>query len=65
MKGKQAEKLSVCGRGPEKGLVSIAKGWKGSEELVEILSEKSRSRPRKVSHLEAPKPRPAGRRAGR
>jgi hypothetical protein len=53
MKEKQAEKLSVRGRGPEKGLVSIAGGWKNSESLVKTLSGKRRSRPRRVAKLDS------------
>jgi prevent-host-death family protein len=38
--------------GPEKGLCSLAGGWKGSEDLVGLLGEQKRSRPRKVAPLD-------------
>ena len=38
--------------GPESGLVSIAGGWEGSEELVKILDESLRIGQRDVPNLE-------------
>lgn len=38
--------------GPGQGLVSLAGGWKGSEELVELLARQKRSRPRKLRSLD-------------
>lgn len=38
--------------GPAKGLVSVAGGWKGSEELVDLLGGRKRSRPRKLAALD-------------
>lgn len=38
--------------GPEAGLISIAGGWEGSEELVEILARQKRSPPRPTPGLE-------------
>lgn len=46
----QLERLRAAG--PEKGLVSLAGGWKGSEELAGLLSRQRRSRPRKVAPLD-------------
>lgn len=37
--------------GPGKGLVSIAGGWKGSEDLVAHVERKKRSRPRRLAPL--------------
>jgi prevent-host-death family protein len=34
--------------GPGKGLVSLAGGWKGSEDLVGLLAGQKRSRSRKI-----------------
>lgn len=38
--------------GPEKGLVSLAGGWRGSEKLADLLSSSKRSRPRKGTSLD-------------
>ncbi len=38
--------------GPKSGLISVAGGWEGSEELAEILSRHRRSLPRAVPELE-------------
>ena len=38
--------------GPAKGLVSVAGGWKGSDELADLLGGRKRSRPRKVAPLD-------------
>jgi len=40
----QLERLRAAG--PEKGLISLAGGWEGSEELVERISEARRTPPR-------------------
>lgn len=37
--------------GPEAGLASLAGGWKGSEELAEILARSRRSGPRRAPDL--------------
>jgi prevent-host-death family protein len=42
-----AERMSrLRGAGPEKGLASVAGGWKGSEDLVKHLGAIRRSSPR-------------------
>ncbi len=38
--------------GPAKGLVSVAGGWKGSDELVDLVGGRKRSRPRKPTSLD-------------
>lgn len=38
--------------GPGRGLVSLAGGWKGSEELVELMAGQKRSRSRKTRSLD-------------
>ena len=38
--------------GPGKGLASLAGGWRGSEELVGLLTGQKRSRSRKVPSLD-------------
>ena len=38
--------------GPEKGLVSLAGGWKGSEELAALLDGRKRTPSRKVASLD-------------
>ena len=38
--------------GPEGGLASIAGGWKGSEELAELVARSRRSRPRRSWKLD-------------
>ena len=38
--------------GPEGGLASLAGGWKGSEDLVEILGSLRRTRPRASARLD-------------
>jgi hypothetical protein len=38
----QLERLRAAG--PEKGLISVAGGWEGSEELVETMAEIRRLR---------------------
>lgn len=40
----QLERLRAAG--PEKGLISVAGGWEGSEELVERIAEIRRTLPR-------------------
>ena len=40
----QLERLRAAG--PEKGLISVAGGWEGSEELVERIAEIRRTPPR-------------------
>ena len=37
--------------GPEAGLAGLAGGWKGSDELVDVISRGRRSRPRRVPKL--------------
>ncbi|HYN41649.1 MAG TPA: type II toxin-antitoxin system Phd/YefM family antitoxin [Thermoanaerobaculia bacterium] len=46
----QLERLRAAG--PEKGLVSLAGGWKGSEELADLLAGRKRTRSRKVASLD-------------
>jgi len=46
----QFERLRAAG--PGKGLVSLAGGWKGSEELAALLSGQKRSRARKAAALD-------------
>ena len=46
---KQLERLRAAG--PEAGLAGLAGGWKGSDELVDVISRASRSRPRRVPKL--------------
>ena len=41
---RQIERLSAAG--PEAGLAGLAGGWKGSDELVEVLATSRRSQPR-------------------
>lgn len=52
----RAEDLTALERlrsaGPEKGLASIAGGWKGSEELVEAIKSKPRRGRRRAPSLE-------------
>ena len=43
---RQLERLRSAG--PEAGLVGLAGGWKGSEELVRLLARSRRSRPRRA-----------------
>ena len=38
--------------GPEKGLISVAGGWEGSDELAERVAEARRSGPRDFSGLD-------------
>lgn len=38
--------------GPEKGLASLAGGWKGSEELADLVAGRRRSRPRRTASLD-------------
>jgi len=45
----QMERLRSAG--PEEGLASLAGGWRGSEELVRLLSGARRSKARRVSRL--------------
>ncbi len=44
------ERLKAAG--PGRGLVSLAGGWKGSQQLVDLLTSKKRSRPRKAASLD-------------
>ena len=37
--------------GPQKGLASVAGGWKGSDELVDVVLKTRRSRPRRAPRL--------------
>jgi prevent-host-death family protein len=37
--------------GPQKGLASVAGGWKGSDELVDTVLKTRRSRPRRAPRL--------------
>lgn len=46
----QLERLRAAG--PEKGLVSLVGGWKGSEELADLLVGRKRTRSRKVASLD-------------
>ena len=46
----QFERLRAAG--PGKGLVSLAGGWKGSEELSDLLAGRKRTRARKVASLD-------------
>jgi prevent-host-death family protein len=52
----RAEDLTAIERlrsaGPEKGLASIAGGWKGSEELVQVIKAKPRRGRRRAPSLE-------------
>ena len=45
----QLERLRAAG--PEAGLAGLAGGWKGSEELVDVISRARRSRPRRLPKL--------------
>lgn len=38
--------------GPEKGLASLAGGWKGSEELADLVAGRRRSKPRDTASLD-------------
>lgn len=38
--------------GPEAGLASVAGGWEGSDELVTLLADSRRTKPRKRSNLD-------------
>lgn len=38
--------------GPEKGLVSLAGGWEGSEELADLVAGRKRAKPRRVASLD-------------
>jgi len=46
----QLERLRAAG--PQKGLASLAGGWKGSEELADLLAGRKRTRSRKVAPLD-------------
>ena len=46
----QFERLRAAG--PGKGLASLAGGWRGSEELVGLLTGQKRSRSRKTPSLD-------------
>ena len=37
--------------GPARGLASVAGGWKGSDDLVELVGSRKRSRSRKLAAL--------------
>ncbi len=45
----QLERLRSAG--PSSGLAGLAGGWPGSEELVTVLSESRRSRPRRTPRV--------------
>lgn len=46
----QLERLRAAG--PEAGLASLAGGWEGSDELVDLLQQSSRSEPRTSPEFE-------------
>ncbi len=46
---RQIERLRASG--PESGLVSLAGGWRGSEELVRIVAGSRRSKSRRTARL--------------
>ena len=46
---KHVERLKKAG--PQGGLASLAGGWKGSEDLVQLLERSKRSKPRRHSDL--------------
>lgn len=46
----QLERLRAAG--PDKGLVSLAGGWKGSEELAGLLDGRKRTPSRKAASLD-------------
>ena len=45
----QVERLRAAG--PEKGLAGLAGGWAGSDELVDLIGEPRRSKPRTTPRL--------------
>jgi prevent-host-death family protein len=47
---KHLERLRKAG--PQKGLASLAGGWEGSEELVQLIKQSARTAPRKATPLE-------------